>query len=217
MSPDVFGSTPQEALQAANTDSYQTPEKALQILKAGNARFVAGETTHRNLPASVRATAAGQYPFGAIVSCMDSRVPVELLFDLTVGDAFSLRVAGNVINSDILGSLEYATKVAGARLILVLGHTHCGAVRGAIDGVQLGNLTGILARIVPPGATGRDPGSSEDAYVDRITDQNVRNAMKDIREKSPVLKELLDSGAVHLVGGIYDVETGKAAFFEGAS
>ncbi len=195
-----------------------TPEKALEILKSGNARFVAGKTTHRNLPAQVRATASGQNPFGAIVSCMDSRVPVELVFDLTVGDAFSLRVAGNVINPDILGSLEFATKVAGAKLIVVLGHTRCGAVKSAIDGIQLGNLTGILARIVPPPATavaGTNP-SKDYADVDRVTEQNVRNSMRDIREKSPVLKDLLDSGAVRLVGGLYEVETGKAAFFEGA-
>ena len=197
-----------------------TPEKALEALKAGNARFVAGKTIHRNLPANVRATAAGQFPFGAIVSCMDSRVPVELVFDLTVGDAFSIRVAGNVINPDILGSLEFATRIAGAKLIVVLGHTHCGAIKGAIDRVQLGNLTSILERIVPPTASG--PGGSEasatssknPAAVDRLTEENVRNAMKDIREKSPVLKELLDSGAVRLVGGIYDVETGKATFFD---
>jgi carbonic anhydrase len=209
-------------VQTKASQAAMSPEKALELLKAGNARFVAGKTTHRNLPANVRATAAGQYPFGAIVSCMDSRVPVELVFDLTVGDAFSLRVAGNVINPDILGSLEYATKVAGAKLILVLGHTHCGAVKGAIDGVQLGNLTGILARIVPPAATGPAPGSSggatgsskDNAYVDQVTEQNVRNAMKEIRGKSSVLKELLDTGAVRLVGGIYDVETGKATFYE---
>ena len=192
-----------------------TPQKALEILKSGNARFVAGKTTHRNLPAQVRATASGQNPFGAIVSCMDSRVPVELVFDLTVGDAFSLRVAGNVINPDILGSLEYATKVAGAKIIVVLGHTRCGAVRSAIDGIQLGNLTGILARIVPPPATVAETNPARDhADVDRVTEQNVRNSMRDIREKSPVLKDLLDSGAVHLVGGLYEVETGKAAFFE---
>ena len=191
-----------------------TPQKALEILKSGNARFVAGKTTHRNLPAQVRATASGQNPFGAIVSCMDSRVPVELVFDLTVGDAFSLRVAGNVINPDILGSLEYATKVAGAKIIVVLGHTHCGAVRSAIDGIQLGNLTGILARIVrTPAPTVADP-SRDQADADRVTEQNVRNSMRDLREKSPVLKDLLDSGAVHLVGGIYEVETGKATFFE---
>lgn len=191
-----------------------TPETALNLLKAGNARFMAGQTTHRNLPASVRATAAGQSPFGAIVSCMDSRVPVELVFDLTVGDAFSLRVAGNVINPDILGSLEFATKVAGARLILVLGHTRCGAVQGAMEGLRLGNLTGILARILPPAAVPERGSSRDGARADRVAEQNVRNSMKDIREKSPVLKELLDSGAVHLVGGIYHVETGKASFFE---
>ena len=185
-----------------------TPETALEVLKTGNERFVAGKTTHRNLPESVRATAAGQYPFGAIVSCMDSRVPVELVFDLTVGDAFSLRVASNVINADILGSLEFATKVAGAKLILVLGHTHCGAVQGAIEGLELGHLTGILARIVPPASTERHPSA------DQVTEQNVLNAMKDIRDKSPVVKELLDSGAVYLIGGIYDVETGKARFLD---
>ncbi len=192
-----------------------TPEEGLEILRAGNARFVAGQTTHRNLPESVRAAAAGQSPFGAIVSCMDSRVPVELVFDLTVGDAFSLRVAGNVINPDILGSLEFATKVAGARLIVVLGHTRCSAVQGAIEGIHLGNLTGILARILPRGEGGPELGSSRAApRADRVTEQNVRNSMKDIREKSPVLKALLDSGTVHLAGGIYDVETGRATFFE---
>lgn len=184
-----------------------TPDEALELLKAGNARFAAGETTHRNLPESVRATAAGQNPFGAIVSCMDSRVPVELVFDLTVGDAFSLRVAGNVINADILGSLEFAAKIAGARLIVVLGHTRCGAVLGAIDGVRLGHLTGIVARILPEGTAGRDVSAAA------VTERNVRNSMTEIREKSAVLRELLDSGAVHLAGGIYDVETGKAAFF----
>jgi carbonic anhydrase len=206
-------------VQTKASQAAMTPEMALQVLKAGNARFVVGKTTHRNLPANVRSTAAGQYPFGAIVSCMDSRVPVELVFDLTVGDAFSLRVAGNVVNTDILGSLEYATKVAGAKLIVVLGHTHCGAVKGAIEGVQLGNLTGILARIVPPAATGPEPGGSpgssrDHVFVEQVTEQNVRNAMKDIREKSPVLKELLATGAVQVVGGIYDVETGKATFFD---
>jgi carbonic anhydrase len=184
-----------------------TPQEALDVLKSGNARFAAGETIHRNLPESVRATAAGQTPFGAIVSCMDSRVPVELVFDLTVGDAFSIRVAGNVINADILGSLEFAAKIAGARLIVVLGHTRCGAIQGAIDGIRLGHLTEILARVRPETAAG-------EMSAARITERNVRNSMKEIREKSPVLRELLDSGDLHLAGGIYDVETGRATFFE---
>ena len=189
-----------------------TPEKTLAMLKAGNARFVAGKTTHRNLPASVRATSAGQYPFGAVVSCMDSRVPVELVFDLTVGDAFSLRVAGNVINPDILGSLEYATKVSGAKLILVLGHTHCGAIKGAIDNVVLGNLTDLLAKIAPAVAAA-GPGSSKDnSYVDRVAEQNVRVAMRAVRDRSPVLRDLLASGSVHLAGAVYDIETGKVRF-----
>ena len=190
-----------------------TPNEALELLKAGNERFAAGTPMHRDLPAKVRETARGQFPFGAIVSCMDSRVPVELVFDLTVGDAFSIRVAGNVINEDILGSLEFATQVAGAKLILVLGHTRCGAVQGAIDGVKLGKLTSLLARIVPPGSSGPAPGQ-EAAWAAQVARQNAENAMKDIREKSPVVRQLLDSGAVLLTGGIYDVETGEVTFFD---
>ena len=192
-----------------------TPEEALELLKAGNERFVAGEPLHRDLPAKVRATAAGQYPFGAIVSCMDSRVPVELVFDLTVGDAFSIRVAGNVINEDILGSLEFATQIAGAKLILVLGHTRCGAVRGAIDGVKLGNLTALLDRVVAADAPRPGPGSDdESAYVEAVTRENALHSMRDIREKSAVVRKLLESGAVRLSGGIYDVETGRVTFFD---
>jgi len=168
---------------------------------------------HRDLPAKVRATAAGQFPFGAIVSCMDSRVPVELVFDLTVGDAFSIRVAGNVINQDILGSLEFATQVAGAKLILVLGHTRCGAVQGAIEGVKLGNLTSLLERIIPTGLSRPAPGE-EAAWAGKVTRQNAENSMRDIREKSPVVKRLLESGSVRLSGGIYDVETGRVTFFD---
>ena len=191
-----------------------TPEEALELLKAGNERFVAGAPMHRDLPAQVRATARGQFPFGAIVSCMDSRVPVELVFDLTVGDAFSIRVAGNVVNEDILGSLEFATSVAGAKLILVLGHTRCGAVQGALDGVRLGNLTGLLSRVLPPGAQRPPRGSSEEtAFAARVTLENAHNSMKAIREKSPVVRGLLESGRVRLAGGIYDVETGKVSFF----
>lgn len=188
--------------------------RSLEILQEGNARFVAGETIHRNLPASVRATAGGQRPFGAIVSCMDSRVPVELVFDLTVGDVFSVRIAGNVVNRDIVGSLEFAAKVAGTKLVVVLGHTGCGAVIGAIDGVRLGNLTDTLARIAPAVAAAGSGDSRDRAYVERVAEENVRHSMREIRRRSPVLGELLDSGAVRLVGGMYDVETGKARFLE---
>ena len=192
-----------------------TAREALEILKAGNARFVAGKGTHRNLPASVRATASGQNPFGAIVSCMDSRVPIELVFDLTIGDAFSLRVAGNVVNSDILASLEFATKLAGAKLILVLGHTRCSAVQGAIDGVSFGNLTATLAKLAPAVSAAGPRTSGGDGFADRVARLNVRNAMAEIRSTSPVLRELLEGDAVRLAGGLYDIQTGKATFFDG--
>jgi carbonic anhydrase len=189
-----------------------TPSEALEILKSGNARFVAGETTHRNLPASVRATAGGQSPFAAIVSCMDSRVPVELVFDLTVGDVFSIRVAGNVVNRDVLGSLEFSTKIAGASLVLVLGHTNCGAIAGAIDNVDLGNLSGTLSKVRPAVAAVGVGSSADRRYTEAVAEENVRNSMREIRRQSAVLTELLDSGAVELAGGIYDVETGRARF-----
>jgi carbonic anhydrase len=202
------------AIQTKASQAAMTPEKALEILKAGNRRFTSGSPVHRDLLANVHATAEGQYPFGAIVSCMDSRGPVELIFDQTIGDVFSIRVAGNVVNADVLGSLEYATKVAGAKLIVVLGHTHCGAVKGAIDNVKLGNLTELLARI-SPAVTAAGPGSSKDhAYVDRVAEQNVRLAMKQIREKSLTIRDLLASGAIHLVGGMYDIDTGRVQFYE---
>jgi carbonic anhydrase len=192
--------------------SAMTPREALAALKSGNARFVAGRTIHRNRPASVRATAGGQSPFGAIVSCMDSRVPVELVFDLTVGDVFSIRVAGNVVNPDILGSLEFAAKVAGAKLVVVLGHTGCGAVGGAIDGIRLGNLTKTLAKIAPAIAAAGPGESGDRRYSSRVAEANVRHAMSEIRRGSPALARLLDDGAVRLVGGLYDVETGRASF-----
>lgn len=190
-----------------------TPEKALAALKAGNARFAAGETTHRNLPSDVRATAGGQSPFGAIVSCMDSRVPIELVFDLTVGDVFSVRVAGNVVNRDVLGSLEFAAKIAGVKLVLVLGHTNCGAIAGAIDNIDLGNLSGTLSKIRPAAAAVGLGSSADRRYTERVAEENVRISMREIRRQSQVLTELLDSGTIDLVGGIYDVETGQARFF----
>lgn len=169
----------------------------------------------RDLNAKVVATASGQYPFAAVVSCMDSRVPAEIVFDQGIGDLFSLRVAGNVVDTDFLGSLEYATKVVGSKLILVMGHTSCGAVKGAIDDVKLGNLTALLAQVKPAiAAAGPPPGTSKDnAFVDRVATANVRLAMRRVREGSAVIRELLDSGKVGLVGGMYDVETGKVVFF----
>jgi carbonic anhydrase len=193
--------------------SLVTPKAALEKLKEGNARFVEGKRLPRDFRGQVAATAAGQHPFAAIVSCMDSRAPVELVFDQGIGDVFSLRVAGNVVDPNFLGSLEYAAKVVGSRLLVVLGHTQCGAVKGAIDDVKLGNLTGLLAEIAPAIAASGPKGTSKDeAYVNRVTEQNVIVAMKEIRDKSPILREMIDSGTVGLVGGVYSVETGRVKF-----
>jgi carbonic anhydrase len=202
-------------VQTKESQAAMTPAKALEMLKQGNVRFQEGKPKPRDLHASVLATAAGQYPFGAIVSCMDSRASVELVFDQGIGDLFSLRVAGNVIGNDFLGSLEYAAKVAGAKLIVVMGHTNCGAVKGAIDDVKLGNLTALLADIRPAiAAAGPPVGTSKDpAFVNRVAEQNVRLAMKEIRQKSPLLDEMLKAGTIGLVGAMYDLETGKVTFY----
>lgn len=194
-----------------------SPQDALAKLRAGNARFVAGQTQVRNLPAKVRATAAAQYPFAVILSCLDSRQPVELLFDQGIGDVFNARVAGNVLNDDILGSLEFACRVSGSKLILVLGHSNCGAVKGAVDGVELGKLTGLLAKIRP--AAGQVPdnvqprSSKNDHYVQEVAEANVRLVIQQIREQSPILREMLDAGTIGLAGGMYDLSTGEVHFF----
>ena len=201
-------------VQTKESQAAMTPAKALEALKEGNARFRAGTSVQKNLLAKVKASKGGQYPFAAVLSCMDSRVPAEAVFDQSIGDFFSIRVAGNVVNADNLGSLEYAVKVVGVKLIVVLGHTSCGAVKGAIDDVKLGNLTELLAKIRPSVAAS-GPGTSKDyAYVDKVGEQNVRESIKEIHDKSPVLKEALDSGSVRLVGGMYDLGTGAVTFFE---
>ena len=200
-------------VQTKESQGVMTPAKALDALKEGNKRFRAGTSVQKNLIAKVKASAAGQYPFAVVLSCMDSRVPAEAVFDQSIGDIFSIRVAGNVVNPDNLGSLEYAAKVIGVKLIVVLGHTSCGAVKGAIDNVKLGSLTELVAKIQPAVAASGSGTSKDHAYVDKVGEQNVRLAMKEIREKSPVLKEMLDSGAVGLVGGMYDLETGAVTFF----
>jgi carbonic anhydrase len=195
-------------VQTKESQAAMTPAKALDALKEGNKRFLAGTSMQKNLPAKVKASAGGQYPFAVVLSCMDSRVPVEAVCDQSIGDLFSIRVAGNVVNVDNLGSLEYAAKVIGVKLIVVLGHSSCGAIKGAIDNVKLGNLTELVGKIQPAIAAS-GPGTSKDyAYVDKVGEQNVRLAIKEIRAKSPVLKEMLDSGAVGLVGGMYDLKTG---------
>jgi carbonic anhydrase len=200
-------------VQTKESLSAMTPAKALDALKEGNKRFRAGTSVQKNLLAKVKATAAGQYPFAVVLGCMDSRVPAEAVFDQSIGDLFSIRVPGNVVNPDNLGSLEYAAKVIGVKLLVVLGHTSCGAVKGAIDNVKLGSLTELVAKIQPAVAASGQGTSKDNAYVDKVGKENVRQAMKEVREKSPIVKELLDSGAVGMVGAMYDLETGAVTFY----
>jgi carbonic anhydrase len=196
------------------SQAAMTPAEALEKLRAGNARFAAGTSRPRNLKLQISATASGQFPFAAVLSCMDSRVPAEIVLDQGIGDLFSIRVAGNVVDDDNLGSLEYAVGVAGAKFILVLGHTSCGAVKGAIDGVKLGNLTQLLDRIGPAiAAAGPRPASGDEAWMTRVARENVFLGTKEIRKRSPVIAALLDAGKVGLEGGLYDVATGRIEFF----
>jgi carbonic anhydrase len=205
-------------VQTKESQAAMTPSQALAVLKTGNARFVAGTPLHRDFPAQVKATASGQYPLAVVLSCLDSRQPIEIVLDQGIGDIFSARVAGNVLDDDILGSMEFACKVSGAKLIAVVGHSNCGAVKGAIDDVQLGNLTGLLAKIKPaldaiPAAV--QPRTSKNyAFVDAVSETNVRLVMKEIREHSPILREMLDKGEIQLVGGMYDLATGKVQFYD---
>jgi len=195
-----------------------TPQQALEELKAGNARFVSGHPLKRDMPADVKATASGQYPFAVVLSCLDSRQPIEIVLDQGIGDIFSARVAGNVLNNDILGSMEFACKVSGAKLIAVIGHSNCGAIKGAVDNVELGNLTGLVDKIKPAMDQVPDsvqPRTSKNPdFVDQVAEANVRLVMKQIREQSPILRDMLDKGQIALVGGMYDLSTGKVRFFD---
>ncbi len=193
-----------------------TPDSAISILKSGNGRFVAGKPAVRNVKKNITQTALGQYPFASVVGCIDSRAAPELVFDQSIGDLFVARVAGNIVNEDILGSLEYAAKVAGSRAVVVLGHTSCGAVKGACDGVKMGNLTTLLDKISPAVAATKTSGernSKNHKFVDDVTEMNVQLVIKTIREKSPVLKELEDSGKIKIVGALYDTSNGKVMWY----
>lgn len=195
-----------------------TPDKAIEMLKQGNERFVNGQTVKRDILAQVKQTAKGQFPYAAVVSCLDSRIPPEIVFDQGVGDLFVARVAGNFVNDDILGSLEFATKLAGAKLIVVMGHTECGAVKGACDGAQLGLLTATLANINPAVEEVQGdytPRSSENTkFVQAVTEMNVQLTMQKLRERSVVLREMLDKGEIAMIGAMYDVSTGEVVFVE---
>jgi carbonic anhydrase len=205
-------------VQTKESQAAMTPDQALAELRDGNARFVAGQPLHRDFPAQVQATASGQYPFAVVLSCLDSRQPIEIVLDQGIGDIFSARVAGNVLNDDILGSMEFACKVSGAKLIAVIGHSNCGAIKGAIDDVELGSLTGLLAKIKPAmDAVPADvqPRTTKNyAFVDEVSEENVKLVMKEIPERSPVLREMLDRGEIKIVGGMYDLSTGKVQFYD---
>ena len=192
-----------------------SPDAVLAELLEGNARYVAGEPIERDLPKEIKASSGAQYPKAVILSCLDSRVPVEQVFDQGIGDIFVGRVAANIENEDQLGSMEFATKVAGAKLVLVLGHGSCGAVKGACDGVEMGNLTALLAKIKP--AVDQTKGfegertSKNDEFVARVIEENVRQTVADIRTRSEVLAGLEAQGAIKIVGAIYSLEDGTVS------
>src|SRR5574343_735462 len=184
-----------------------TPDSAIEILKSGNKRFVSGKPQARNIKQTATQTALGQYPFASVVACIDSRSGPELVFDQGIGDLFVARVAGNTVNEDILGSLEYASKVAGSRLIVVLGHTNCGAIKGACDGGKLGNLTTLRNKVKPAMSKVKTDGernSKNHQFVDDVNEMNVEVVIQTIRDKSPILKEMEDAGKIKIVGAVYD-------------
>lgn len=201
------------------SQSNLSPETALQYLKEGNSRFVNNLRANRDLLSQVNATRDGQYPFATVLSCMDSRTSVELIFDQGLGDVFSIRIAGNVLNADILGSMEFATRLAGSKIIVVLGHTQCGAIKGACDDVHLGHLTPLLQKIKPAidsetvTPDGSRNGKNPD-FVKNVTENNVRSVMKQIVSESPIIAELAANGSIKIVGGLYHLETGAVTFFE---
>ena len=193
-----------------------SPEHALRMLQEGNERFVSGKTINCDLMAQVRATANGQAPFAAIVGCIDSRVPPELVFDQRLGAIFAARIAGNFVNTDIIGSLEFSCKLAGAKAIVVLGHSDCGAIKGAIDQAQLGNLTEMLSHIEPAVAATKFAGkrTSEDKkLVQAVADTNAQLAARMILSRSPVLKEMADKQEIVVAAAMHDIETGRVSFF----
>lgn len=196
-----------------------SPDMALQYLKEGNERFINNLRANRNLLQQVNEMRNGQFPFATILSCMDSRTSAELIFDQGLGDIFSIRIAGNVLNDDIVGSMEFATHVVGTKIVLVLGHTNCGAIKGACDHVQLGKLTNVLEKVQPAIAMetatpeGERTGSNKQ-FVDKVTELNVHVVMKQLREQSPIVAEMEQSGKIKIVGGVYQLETGEVKFFE---
>ncbi len=194
-----------------------TPAMALDLLKEGNKRFTNNLKVNRNLLQQANETSDGQHPFAVILSCIDSRTSAELIFDQGLGDVFSVRIAGNIINEDILGSMEFGCKVAGAKIIVVLGHTKCGAIKGACDHVEMGNLTALLTKIRPAVddektiTVGRNSGNAE--FVEKVATINVKRTVKAIMERSPILKEMIESGTIGIIGGAHNITTGEVEFY----
>ena len=201
------------------TQASLTPRMALEILQEGNGRFIKNLKAQRDLLAQVNDTREGQWPFATILSCIDSRTSTELIFDQGLGDVFSIRIAGNIVNTDILGSMEFACKVAGSKLIVVLGHTKCGAVKGACDHVEMGNLTELLSKLQPAvysesETTAIDKRNSKNAkFVENVASLNVKRGVKNIIERSFILEEMLDKGEIGIVGAMYNIDTGKVEFY----
>jgi carbonic anhydrase len=194
-----------------------SPSMALDLLKDGNKRFVNNLKMNRNLLQQANETSDGQHPFAVILSCIDSRTSAELIFDQGLGDVFSVRVAGNIVNEDILGSMEFGCKVAGAKIIVVLGHTKCGAVKGACDNVELGNLTGLIHKIKPAveqeHSTKDNRNSSNSLFVENVAELNVGLSVKNILINSPIIADMVKNGEIGIVGGIHDITTGEVSFF----
>jgi carbonic anhydrase len=195
-----------------------TPAEALAALQRGNERFASGKPEPRDVLHDQQTTAAGQYPHAVILSCIDSRAPAEVVFDAGLGDLFNARIAGNIVDEDLVGSMEFACAVAGAKLVLVMGHTSCGAIKGACDHVELGNLTGLLKKIEPAVAAVHDvPGehnSKNKAFVEAVAEANVRLTEERVRELSPILRDLETAGKIKIAGCIYDLETGRVRFLQ---
>lgn len=195
-----------------------TPAMAIDVLRKGNDRFVNNLKANRNLLQQVNETSEGQHPLAIVLSCIDSRTSAELIFDQGLGDVFSCRIAGNVLNEDILGSMEFACRVAGAKAIVVLGHTKCGAVKGACDGVEMGNLTGLLQKIRPAVQLEAEEhpllGTRDQAFIERVATRNVLQVKQQVVERSTVLASMIETSEIALLGGMYDVDTGAVEFYD---
>jgi carbonic anhydrase len=195
-----------------------TPAKALEFLRQGNERFQNNLKANRNLLEQVNDTSEGQWPFAVILSCIDSRVSAELVFDQGLGDIFSVRIAGNFVNEDILGSMEFACKIAGSKLVVVLGHSKCGAIKGVCDNVTMGNLTALMSKLKPAVEAVKEPSENRNSgnadFVDNVAQMNVRMTIANIKSRSAILNDMFVRGDIGIVGGMYDVETGVVRFFE---